>query len=125
MKTSNRLLWLVALPILLLAGMPLARAGSQPVAIQGYVLDSACAFTKNLSKPISTQCALSCADAGSPLVVMTADGTIYWPISNTMPAKGQNSRLRPFAGKKVSVKGTVYERSGSKAVVIASVEAAK
>jgi hypothetical protein len=56
------------------------------VTVKGYVLDSACAFIKNLKKPVSADCALACAKAGSPLVILADDGTIYWPISRAMPA---------------------------------------
>ena len=86
--------------------------------VTGWVLDSACAFTKGLSKPISRDCALSCAKAGSPLVILQDDGTIYWPISESMPAEGQNKRLTPFAAKRVTVTGKVYMRSGSNAISI-------
>ena len=54
--------------------------------INGWVLDSACAITKGLKKPISTDCAIACAKAGSPLVVMDDKGTIYLPITDSMPA---------------------------------------
>jgi hypothetical protein len=91
--------------------------------IKGYVLDSACAFTKNLKKPISRACAVACAKAGSPLVILTDAGVIYWPISTTTPAKGQNARLMRFAGKRVTVSGTVYEKGGSRAIVIQRIEA--
>ena len=46
-------------------------AGTPTVTVKGYVLDFACAFTKGLSKPISKQCATSCANAGSQLVILT------------------------------------------------------
>ena len=92
--------------------------------VNGWVLDSACAFTKGLSKPISTQCALDCAKKGSPLVILQSDGTIYWPIAGSMPAEGQNSRLIPFAGKRVNAVGKVYTKAGSKAIVIESIKAA-
>jgi len=100
------------------------RAGDTPtVTVKGYVLDSACAFTKSLSKPISKQCAIACANAGSPLVILADDGTIYWPIAETTPASGQNPKLLPYAGDKVTVTGKVYERGGSKAMVIEKIEA--
>ena len=92
------------------------------VTVKGYVLDSACAFTKGLDKPISKQCATSCAKAGSPLVVLTEDGTIYWPIAGTTPATGQNQKLLPHAGDRVTATGKVYERGGSKAIVIEKIE---
>ncbi len=92
--------------------------------LKGYVLDSACAFTKGLDKPISKECAVSCAKAGSVLVILADDGTIYWPIGDTMPSTGQNGKLFPYAGEKVTVTGKVYERGGSKAIVIEKISAA-
>ncbi len=86
--------------------------------VTGWVLDSACAFTKDLSKPISRDCALACARKGSQLVILQKDGFIYWPISDQTPADGQNQRLLPFAGKLVRVTGKVYTRGGSNALVI-------
>ena len=105
------------LALLVLAAF--VRAADTPtVTVKGYVLDSACAFTKDLAKPISKQCAISCANAGSPLVILADDGTIYWPIADTTPSSGQNSKLLPYAADKVTVTGKVYERGGSKAIVI-------
>jgi hypothetical protein len=95
------------------------------VTVKGYVLDSACAFTKDLAKPISKQCATSCANAGSPLVILADDGTIYWPIADTTPSSGQNAKLLPFAAEKVTVSGKVYQRGGSKAIVIEKIEPLK
>jgi len=100
-------------------------ADSAAVTVKGYVLDSACAFTKDLKKPISKQCAVACAKAGSVLVILAEDGTIYWPIADTTPSSGQNGKLLPFAGEKVTASGKVYERGGSKALVILKIEAEK
>jgi hypothetical protein len=86
--------------------------------VNGWVLDSACAFTKGLSKPISRDCALACARNGSQLVILQDDGSIYWPISDKVPAEGQNKRLEPFAGKRVTATGKLYVRGGSNALVI-------
>jgi hypothetical protein len=102
----------------------LSFADTTAVTVKGYVLDSACAFTKSLDKPISKECAISCAKAGSQLVILAEDGTIYWPISDTMPSSGQNPKLLPFAGEKVTVTGKIYERGGSKAIVIEKIAAA-
>jgi hypothetical protein len=93
--------------------------------VKGYVLDSACAFTKGLKKPISAECATACAKAGSPLVILTDSGTIYWPIADTTPSSGQNDRLLPFAGQKVTASGKVFERGGSTAMVIEKIQAQK
>jgi hypothetical protein len=105
------------------AALPAAGAGS-PTTVTGWVLDSACAYTKALAKPISSECAIKCAKQGSPLVILTDDGSIYLPVADTMPAKGQNARLLPFAGKRVTVTGNAYERSGSHAIVIEKIDPA-
>ena len=108
--------------VLLSAGAFLKAADAPTLTVKGYVLDSACAFTKGLSKPISKQCAISCAKAGSQLVILADDDTIYWPIADTTPSSGQNRRLLPFAGDKVTATGKIYERGGSTAIVIAKIE---
>ena len=91
--------------------------------VQGYVLDSACAFVRNVQKPRNGgKCALDCAKAGSPLVILSDDGKIYWPITESMPATGQNQRLREYAGKKVAAQGKVFERGGSHAIAIEKID---
>jgi len=42
-----------------------ACAQESVVTVRGYVLDSACAFLKNLEEPVSRDCALACAKAPS------------------------------------------------------------
>jgi len=113
---------------LLLAAAVFAFATEQSVktvTVKGYVLDSACAFTKGLKKPISSECAIACAKAGSPLVILAPSGVIYWPIADTTPSSSQNDKLLPFAGKTVVASGKVFERGGSKAIVISKIDAAK
>ncbi len=66
--------------ILVTISLSSARGQRKAVTVKGSVLDSACAFIKNLKKPVSAECALKCAKAGSPLVILADDGTIYWPI---------------------------------------------
>jgi hypothetical protein len=86
--------------------------------VTGWVLDSACAFTKGLAKPISRDCALACAKNGSPLVILQDDGSIFWPIDESMPAVSQNARLTKYAGQRVTATGKVFTRGGSTAIVI-------
>src|SRR5260370_37004973 len=108
----------------LAAAMMFAGADAgKSVSVNGYVLDSACAFTKGLKKPISTECAQACAKAGSPLVILADGGTIYWPIADTTPSAGQNDKLLPFAGQRVTASGKTYARGGSTAIVIEKIAA--
>ena len=108
--------------LLLVAALAAGTYTGQLISVKGYVLDSACAFTKNLKKPISAECAVACAKAGSPLVILSDEGTVYWPIAETTPSSGQNERLLPFAGKKVTASGKVFQRGGSSALVIEKIE---
>jgi len=112
------------LSLLFVAALALA-GQSQTKTVTGWVLDWACAFTKGLSKPISRDCALACARNGSQLVILQDDGSIYWPISDKTPSEGQNKRLEPYAGKRVTVTGKLYTRGGSNALVIEKLEAAQ
>jgi len=109
--------------VMVVAALAVGADAGKPVTVKGYVLDSACAFTKDLKKPISTQCAMACAKAGSPLVILTDNGTVYWPIADTTPSSGQNEKLLPFAGQKVTASGKVFQRGGSSALVIEKIEA--
>ena len=111
-------------PVLALTALAVAASTGKPVTVNGYVLDSACAFTKNLDKPISAECARACAKAGSPLVILAEDGTVYWPIAGTTPSSGQNEKLMPFAGQKVTATGKLFQRGGSSALVVEKIELA-
>ena len=114
----------IVLPFVLVVAALAGRTDAgKPVTVKGYVLDSACAFTKGLKKPISAQCAVACAKAGSPLVILADNGTVYWPIADTTPSSGQNERLLPFAGQRIMASGRVFERGGSSALVIEKIQA--
>ena len=117
----------VVLAVLLASLVTLsALAGEgKSVKLEGWVIDSSCAYTKNLVKPISESCAKKCAEGGSPLVILTDNGTVYLPISGTMPATGENQKLMAYAGQRVKVEGSVHQRTGSKAMVISKIEAVK
>lgn len=122
LRNAMRISFVVALALGILAW---SSDTGKATTVKGYVLDSACAFTKGLKKPVSAECATACAKAGSPLVILTDSGTIYWPIADTTPSSGQNDRLLPFAGQKVTATGRVFQRGGSTALVIEKIEAQK
>src|SRR4051794_37012402 len=87
--------------------MAAAELGSN-ITVSGWVIDSACAYTKGLDKPIGPACAKACARNGSPLVILRDDGTIFMPIDANTPSSSQNPRLMPFAGERVTVTGKDY-----------------
>jgi hypothetical protein len=93
------------------------------VTVKGFILVSACAFIKNLQKPVSRNARLPALRAALR-GCLADDGTIYWPISAAMPATGQNPRLVKLAGQRVIAAGRFFERVGSRAMVIDKIEAA-
>src|SRR5580700_2529256 len=97
-----------------------ADAGSK-VTVSGWVIDSACAYTKGLDKPIGVACAKACAKNGSPLVILRDDGAIFLPIDSKTPSSSQNAKLLPFAGEHVKVTGTEYAHGDSHGIVVASI----
>jgi len=98
-------------------------AEGSTATVKGWVLDSSCALTHDLKKPISSECAIACAKAGSPLAILDDKGRLYLPVSATMPAASQNDKLLPFAGQRVVVTGKVFEKSGSHGIEISDIKA--
>src|SRR5579862_6338068 len=97
--------------------LAVAQERGASVKLNGWVLDSACAYTKGLDKPIGVACAKACAKNGSPLVLLRDDGTIFMPIDSKTPSSSQNPKLMPFAGERVTVTGKDYVRNGSHGLV--------
>lgn len=88
--------------------------------IEGLVRDIACPIQNHESTAtnFNLQCALACAKAGSPLIILTKRGQAYFPISESMPDTDQRQKLMPFVGKFVKATGTVYELKGTRAIAI-------
>jgi hypothetical protein len=122
---KNKVMYGIAVGLGALIACSAMAVPQKSITVEGYVLDSACAFTKGLEKPISRDCAVACAKEGSQLVILAKDGAIYWPIDSAMPAKGQNAKLLEFAGNRVKATGKLYERGGSHALVIDTIAAEK
>jgi hypothetical protein len=100
-----------------------ARANRSAATIEGLVRDIACPM-QNLdgdATHLSLTCVRDCVKAGSPIGILTKDGDVYLPISEKMPDYSQRSKLMPFLGKYVQVKGIAFERNGTHAIVITDI----
>jgi hypothetical protein len=88
--------------------------------VEGLVRDISCAIQnpRATATVLNLKCALECARNGSPLIILSKDGTLYVPISNVMPDKNERERLMPYVGKYVKVTGKIYERSGTRAIAV-------
>src|SRR5271170_4949142 len=100
------------------------RANASKAAIEGLVRDVACPI-QNLdgtATDLSLKCVRECVRGGSPLVILTKDGLLYFPVSDKMPDTDQRQKLMPFVGKYVRASGTVFEREGTHAIVITEIQ---
>jgi hypothetical protein len=103
------------------------RANASKATIEGLVRDVACPIQNLDSSPtnLSLTCVRECVKGGSPLVILTKDGHLYFPISDKMPDADQRQILMPFVGKYVQASGTVFERTGTHAIVITEIKEMK
>ena len=99
----------------------------QSTTVLGLVRDIACPIQNKdaTARTFNLKCAQDCVRLGSPLVVLTDDGTLYTPISESMPDQDQRERLMPFLGKYVRITGQVFERSGTHAIAMKTIEEEK
>jgi hypothetical protein len=104
-----------------------SRANASQATIEGLVRDVACPIQNLDATPtsFSMKCVTECVRGGSPLVILTKDGELYFPISDKMPDVDQRQALMPFVGKYVRASGTVFERTGTHAIVIAEIKEMK
>lgn len=103
------------------------RANASKATIEGLLRDVACPI-QNLdgtATNLSLKCVRDCVRGGSPLVILTNEGLLYFPISDKMPDTDQRQKLMPFVGKYVRASGTVFERTGTHAIVITEIKEMK
>ena len=101
-----------------------AFAGDGEVTLTGEVVDSAC-YVKSAARGESHRtCAQKCADAGIPLaLVVDQTDQLVW-IASVNDMETPTAKLRPFAGRRVTVTGVWAERGGTKLLLLHGVKAA-
>ncbi|HLV86525.1 MAG TPA: hypothetical protein VKV39_06070 [Candidatus Sulfotelmatobacter sp.] len=104
-----------------------ARANVSKETIEGLVRDVACPIQNldNNPRRMGSKCVRDCVRGGSPLVILTEDGQLYFPISGKMPDSDQRRVLMPYVGKYVRASGIVFERTGTRAIVITEIKEMK
>jgi hypothetical protein len=100
---------------------------AKTMTIEGAIRDLACPVQNPDGSAVSfsLKCTLDCVNHGSPIIILTKDGLIYFPISADMPDSGQREKLMPFVGKYVQVTGAVFERNGTRAIAITQIKELK
>jgi len=80
---------------------------------------------KSTATNFNLECALACAKSGSPLIILTRSGDIYFPMSDQMPDPSQREKMMPYVGKFVRATGTIYQRNGTRTIVIEDIKELK
>ena len=127
--SKHRFKWTLLAALLCLMAAPMVAAdeadstaiGTQTV--EGLVRDIACPLQnkKSTSTSFSKDCIATCLKAGSPLGILTSDGDVYVPVTQSMPDMGQNA-LKPFVGEHVKATGKVFLRNGTHAIEISKID---
>ena len=125
-------LFAIALSVLLI-WPAVARQGTEmdpnakTMTIEGAVRDLACPVQNpaGTATNFSLKCTLDCVKHGSPIILLTKDGFIYFPISADMPDSDQREKMMPFVGKYVQATGAVFERQGTRAIAIREIKELK
>ena len=111
----------------------LARQGTKmdpnakTMTIEGAVRDLACPVQNpaGTATNFDLKCTLDCIKHGSPIIILSKDGLIYFPISADMPDSDQREKMMPFVGKYVQATGAVFERKGTRAIAITQIKELK
>jgi hypothetical protein len=100
---------------------------AKTATIEGAVRDLACPVQNPAGTAInfSLKCTMDCVMHGSPIIILTKSGLIYFPISAEMPDASQREKMMPFVGKYVQATGPVFERKGTRAIAIAEIKELK
>jgi hypothetical protein len=100
---------------------------AKTITIEGAVRDLACPVQNpaGTATRFSLKCTLDCVKHGSPIIILTQDGLIYFPISADMPDSGQRDKMMPFVGKYVQATGAAFERKGTRAIAITQIKELK
>ena len=104
-------------------GIAATDTGTALSSVTGWVVDASCWLGLGARGEKHQQCAVACANMGTPLVILTDRGSVVYPVTLTAPSspKDNNARLIPFAEQRVTVTGKVIKRDRERGIVIDSV----
>jgi len=110
------------IPTVTLAGDDADSTTIGTLTVEGLVRDIDCPLQnkKSTSTSYSKECITMCLKSGSPLGILSGDGDVYVPITQSMPDTGQNA-LKPFVGEHVKATGKVFLRNGIHAIEISEI----
>ncbi len=97
-----------------------AAAGARAATVTGWVVDANSWLGQGIRGPQHQARSAASAEAGTPLVILTDDGSIVFPVQLTPPAgtHSSNLKLAPYAEQRVTVGGRLIRQGRENAIVI-------
>jgi hypothetical protein len=100
-----------------------APLGAQDTVLKGELVDSHCYMKdKKNAGAAHRDCGMTCAKKGTPVALVTSDGTLYWVVGDL--AKDNNAQLVPHISHIVELTGAVTEQEGKKSIAAKSLKMA-
>ena len=113
------------LAVVMVAAMFVAGpAGAAEESVTGEILDMACFIPKGAKGPAHRKCALTCAEHGMPLGVLTDDEQVYLLYPKHGKEKAFDA-VKGLAGSRAVLKGKADERMGMRGFEVHSATAAE
>ena len=110
----------IALALLLFLLAFTGIAADEPLTLTGEIVDMHCYISRGAKGQEHAGCSNACISRDVPAGFLADDGTLYLLV-NEKPVSVKE-KIAGKAGKKVTVHGKVVERSGVKALQLASVD---
>ena len=106
-----------------MSSMHKGMAMGKPTTLSGEVVDTGCYLAHEAKGEKHVECASKCINNGMPMGILTSKGSLYLVTLNHDNADPYN-KLKTMAGQKVTVVGTVSERSGMKGIDVTEIKTA-
>jgi len=106
---------------------PVNRTGVEPrlpvsaghaVELHGEVVELSCYLRDGRRGEAHKACALACLKNGGELALLADESGDLYPLAGATPATDPSAKVREHVAEHVAVSGTVYERAGSRILVI-------
>ena len=105
---------------LLFFAFAFAATAEEAVSVTGEIVDLHCYTSRGEKGEAHAGCANACISRDVPAGLLADDGTLYLLVNEK--ANSVKDKVAGKAGKKVTAKGKIVERSGMKALQLVSVE---
>jgi hypothetical protein len=90
--------------------------------VKGQLVDQEC-YLMEKKVEADSSCAVSCAKAGKPVALLTADGKVYQVTGGL--AANKNAKLADHMLKTVEITGDIVEKDGKLSIVADSLKLTK